>query len=170
MRAKSSSAVAQYTKVAPEGRGRDGTLGSLLGPDTVDPHRLTRGHCCFRSFYLCAGASAYFLHQMKPRLALCGVACLSAGLLLLMRATAGGADLPSMCWPVHRVRALVTGFTAGALRRTWWSSAVWSSDAGNAARDTGRLGLQASNQARRRRACVSKCTRCRAAPDDGVGA
>lgn len=80
MRAEISSAVHKH-KVAPEGKGAGRDLGSLWARmwsiASIDARPL------LFAFSLCAGAAAYFLAPDEPRLALCGLAWLGAGLLLL---------------------------------------------------------------------------------------
>lgn len=66
------------------------------------------------AFSLCAGASAYVLAPDEPRLALCGVACLSAGLLLLIARRL--LTLTFLYVLAVILFGIVTGFTAGALR------------------------------------------------------
>jgi competence protein ComEC len=66
------------------------------------------------AFSLCARASAYFLAPDEPRLALCGVACLSAGLLLLIARRLVALIFLYVLAVI--VFGIVTGFTAGALR------------------------------------------------------
>ena len=111
MRAEISSAVHKH-KVAPEGKGAGRDLDSVWARmwsiASIDARPL------LFAFSLCAGAAAYFLAPDEPILALCGLAWLGAGVLLL--ATRRLVALTGLYVLAVILFGMVTGFAAGALR------------------------------------------------------